>query len=169
MIYRQRRVLLSEIDRQCRFAMIAYADACSALERRDAERCWYSLQGLVSAAMQLNHLLWPPYGSSPDWVVTVRGALEVAEDSALNQPGLSTALDITQTIEEWTPTRDGPAGFGSFGPTDTATGECVRSFDPETGVFTLFGNVVQLPPLLSAIAELGRKAEAEQQHLREVV
>jgi len=29
--------------------------------------------------------------------------------------------------------------------------------------------VVELPPLLNAIADLGTKAEQEQQHLREVI
>jgi len=168
MVYRRRRILLSEIDRQCRFAMIAYGDACSALEKRDAERCWYALQGLLAAGMQLNRLLWPPPGGS-DWAVGLRGVLEVPDDSPLNLPGLASALDITPTIETWSPPRAGQSGFSSGGLIDAAPAECLRCFDPESGAFTLFGHVVELPPLLNAIADLGTKAEQEQQHLREVI
>jgi hypothetical protein len=170
MVYRHRRILLSEVDRQCRFAMIAYADACSALERRDAERCWYSLQGLIAAAMQLHRLLWPlPSGSQS--AVDFRGSLEVADDSPLNQPQLASALDVTSALESFGASRTSLSRpiLSPSGLADPASSECVRCFDPETGVFTVFGNAVELPTLLSAIADLGQKAEEEQQHMRELV
>lgn len=162
MVYRRRRILLSEIDRQCRFAMIAYGDACAALETRDAERCWYSLQALIAAAVQLHQLLWPSRHGSHEWAVELRGALEVSDDSALNQPRLASAFDNIATLESWSSPHSGSLD-------DAALAECVRCFDPETGAFTLFGNVIELPPLLNAIAELARKTEIEQQHLRELV
>jgi hypothetical protein len=157
MVYRRRRILLSEIDRQCRFAMIAYSDACAALEGRDAERCWYSLQGLIAAATQLRGLLWPSAATSLDWAAEFRGALDVTDESPLNQPQLRSALDPVANL------------VSSTSLADATQAECVRCFDPETGAITLFGNVVELPPLLNAITELAQKAERESQHLREVV
>ena len=157
MVYRRRRILLTEVGRQCRFAMIAYSDASAALEKRDAERCWYSLQGLIAAAIGLRGLLWPAAGASFAWAVELRAALEVTDDSPLNQPQLLSAADPIATLES------------SNWLSDAAPAESVRCFDPETGAFTIFGSVVELPPLLTAIAELAQKAERESQHLREVV
>ena len=136
--------------------MIAYSDASAALERRDAERCWYSLQGLIAAAMELRGLLWPGASASFAWAIELRAALGVTDDSPLNQPQLAAAADPIRSLE-------------SFISVSDAAAESVRSFDPETGAFTLFGNVVELPPLLTAIAELAQNAERESQHLREVV
>jgi len=171
MVYRRRRILLSEIDRQCRFAMIAYGDASAALERRDAERCWYSLQALLAAAMQLHGLLWPSAGPSLAWAVELRSALDVTDDSPLNQPQLVSALDPASTLESWTALHPRhkplPASLDYSGLADAA--ECVRCFDPEIGAFTLFGSVVELPSLLNSIAELAQKTELESQHLRELV
>jgi hypothetical protein len=157
MVYRRRRILLSEVGRQCRFAMIAYSDASKALERRDAERCWYSLQGLIAAAIELRGLLWPAEVASFAWAVELRAALDVTEDSPLNQPQLVSAADPIGALESF------------ILSSDAAAAESVRCFDPETGAFALFGKVVELPPLLTAIAELAQKAERELQHLREVV
>ncbi|HEY2019089.1 MAG TPA: hypothetical protein VGH38_36535 [Bryobacteraceae bacterium] len=171
MVYRRRRILLSEIDRQCRFAMIAYSDASAALERRDAERCWYSLQGLIAAALQLHRLLWPEPDSSQASAVELRGALEIPEDSPLNQAPLVLSLDLLATLEAWGSPRPAPSpsNLGTGGLSDASYAECVRSFDPETGMFTLFGNVVELPALLNAISDLAQNTEREMQHLREVV
>ena len=170
MVYRRRRILLSEIDRQCRFAMIAYSDASAALERRDAERCWYSLQGLVAAALQLHRLLWPEPDASQVWALELRGSLEIPTIRLSTRPN-SSSLDLLATLEAWSSPRPAPSpsNLSPGGLADSTYAECVRSFDPETGMFTLFGNVVELPPLLNAIAELAQKAEQELHHLREVV
>lgn len=153
--------------------MIAYNDASAALEKRDAERCWYSLQGLIAAAMQMHQLLWPAPDSSLPWAVELRAELEVLDDSPLNQPHLRSAFDLAATLEAWSTLRPGQApllsNLSSGGLADTTLAECVRCFDPQTGAFTLFGNIVDLPPLLNAIARLGPKAEEELQRLREVV
>jgi hypothetical protein len=172
MVYRRRRILLSEIDRQCRFAMIAYGDASTAIETRDAERCWYSLQGLLAAVAQLHELLWPSAGDSPEWALELRAALQVGDDSPLNLPRIPSPLDLVTALDSWiAPRATGHpviSSFASGGAAAEAT-DCVRCFDPESGAFTLFGHVVALPPLLNAIAELAQKTEAEVHHLREVV
>jgi hypothetical protein len=146
MEYRRRRVLLSEIDRQCAFGLMAYDDATAALQKREAERFWYSLQALMAAAGHLKQILWPMPNPSIGWAYELRAALQITDDSPLNQAGL---------IE------DEPPQIGSS--------ECVRSFDSDTSTFTLFGSVYELSPLLTAIAELGHRVKAELQHLREVV
>lgn len=173
MLYRRRRILLSEIDRQCSFALMAYGDATTALQTRDSERLWYSLEGLVTAATRLHHLLWPSPNASLAWAVELRRALGVPDDSPLNRPQLSAISNLVSTLESWNSLRPGqPPLLSNLGPggfTEPSPAECVRCFAPEAGSFTLFGTVFELPPLLNAVVELGHRVEQELQHLRAMV
>ena len=64
--YTRRRALLSEIERHCAVAMLAYSDSVEALKERDSERFWRSLKLLLAAAETLDVLLWPaPAESEP--------------------------------------------------------------------------------------------------------
>jgi hypothetical protein len=145
----RRLILLSEVERQCRFALMGYDDALAAMNVRDAERFWRSLGGILSAASQLAAL-------------TAAAGLVLPEDSPLHMPELLHAADV----ESWRPLRTevessnfGPAGFTGAHP-----GECARFFDLDTSIFILFGHIFEMPPLLTAIADLGHRAEMEMEH-----
>jgi len=64
--YTRRRAVLSEIERQCSIALLAYDDCASALQAQDAERFWRSLDGLRLAADRLDQLLQP--GDGAEWL-----------------------------------------------------------------------------------------------------
>jgi hypothetical protein len=146
MLYRRRRILLSEIDRQCGFALMAYGDATTALQTRDSERLWYSLDALVSAAARLHRLLWPSPDGSLAWAVELRRVLGVPDDSPLNRPQLSAISNLVSTLEAWNALQpDQPPLLSNWGPggfTEPTPAECVRCFAPESGTFTLLGTVL---------------------------
>jgi hypothetical protein len=173
MVYRRRRIILTEIGRQCSFALMAYGDATTALQARDSERLWYSLEGLVTAATRLHLLLWPSANGSTAADVELREALGVADDSALNRPQLSAISNLVSTLESWNRLGPGPppmlSNFGPGGFTESSPAECVRCFAPQAGKFTLFGEVFELPPLLNAVVEIGHLVEQELQRLRVMV
>jgi hypothetical protein len=57
--YTRRRAVLSEIERLCALALLAYSDSADALKAGEAERFWRSLELLGTATEQLSQLLWP--------------------------------------------------------------------------------------------------------------
>jgi hypothetical protein len=48
-----------EVERQCRFAIIAAADLDAALAVLDRDHIWYSVQAFLVAAGNVSKLLWP--------------------------------------------------------------------------------------------------------------
>src|SRR5579872_7126811 len=117
MLYRRRRILYSEISRQSSFVLMAYGDSTAALQARDADRFWYSLEALVTAATRLHDLLWPSSDASPGAAGDLRRTLGVADDSPLNRPELSTGSSLVSTLESWNSLRHGqPPLLSNFGP-----------------------------------------------------
>jgi len=76
--YTRKRAVLSEIERLCSMALLAYGDSADALKTGEAERFWRSLEWLRAAADQLDRLLWP--GDTAEW-------LGISERSPLHQTG----------------------------------------------------------------------------------
>jgi hypothetical protein len=142
----RRLILLSEVERQCRFALMGYDDALAAMSARDPERFWHSLEGIVSIAAQMPAL-------------TAAAGLPLAEGSPLQTPELAHAGDV----ESWRPLRSEieSSNFGPTGFTRAHPGECARFFDLDSSIFILFGHIFEMPPLLAAIAELAHRAEME--------
>ncbi len=165
MIYRRRRVLLAEIDRQSKCALMAYNDASAALLRRDAERFWYSVQGLLSAAEHLRGLL--------GWASDLRRLVGIADDSPLDDPVLPAVANLVPALEAWNALEGSdPPQLSAIGPraiAEMTPAGCVRCFDPDSATLTFFGRALALTPLLAAIAEISHRAEQELQHRRELV
>lgn len=173
MVYRRRRILLSELERQCGIALMAYDDAAAALQKHNADRFWYALQGLTAAAGHLEGMLWPVPNAATGWASELREALGLKDDSPLHHPGLAASRNIVSALEEWQaghPDRSWRASnFGAGGFTTAGPSDCVRYFDRERSLYIFCGYTFELPVLLGAIAELGHRARLEIEHLRELV
>ena len=173
MVYRRRRIVISEIDRQCRFVMMAYGDAAAALQAKEAERLWYSLEGLITAATRLHELLWPSPDPSVEWAAELRSTLGATDESPLNCPQLSGVAPLLPTLESWNLQKPGQppllTNFGPAGFTEPSPAECVRCFSPQFGRFTLFGATYEVTSLLHAVADLAPRVAQEVEALRSMV
>ena len=49
-----------EVERQCKFALMAHDDLHEALRNDDMWRVWYFVQALLYALGNISYLLWPP-------------------------------------------------------------------------------------------------------------
>jgi len=76
--YTRRRAVLNEIERLCSVVLLAYCDSAGALKAGEGERFWRSLELLLTAADQIDALLWP--GETAAW-------LGIPDRSPLHQTG----------------------------------------------------------------------------------
>ena len=134
---------------------------------------WYSLQGLVTAAIHLHQLLWPSPNPSIAWAVDLRCALGLGDLSALNQGPLQAASPLSRALETWNLLKPGgPLELTNFGPsgfTEPSPANCVRCFSPPAGRFTFFGVTYEVTEILQAVAELAPRASGELERLRTMV
>src|SRR3989442_15541194 len=57
---RNLRIFQREVEGQCTFAVIAWADLAQALDTSNMDRIWYSIQSFLVAAGNISKILWPP-------------------------------------------------------------------------------------------------------------
>jgi hypothetical protein len=140
MPYRQKRLFLGEIVRQCDYALIGYNDAATAVEKNESRRMWYSLHAMFCAAVHLHQLV---------------GAAAILEGvlGELPAPLENARLALGA---DWAELARNCHGARS-------------SFDSESAILMLFGEDFELHPLLAAIAQLRQKAEEQMQVLRSIV
>jgi hypothetical protein len=64
--YTRRRAVLHEIERLCAVVLSAYGESAAAIQSSEPERFWRSLELLLTAADQIEALLWP--GETAEWL-----------------------------------------------------------------------------------------------------
>lgn len=161
MVDQRKRLLLSEIELQCGFALKAYGGAAVALEQRDSDSFWYSLQALLCAAARIRGFLEPDED--------LRRALDVPDGSPLRQLELDTRTAFLNWISSHPHAPLRLSNFGPLGVSDADPAVFARFINVEKSVFILFGNAYDIPSLLGAIAGLNERAKAERRRLQQVV
>src|SRR3989442_13158213 len=74
---------LIEIEKQCKFGIMASYDLENALKSHNMDRLWYSVQGILLAAGNISKLLWPSNTQSADRGNELRTLLSVSDGSPL--------------------------------------------------------------------------------------
>ena len=174
------RILQREVRRQCRFAMFAGSDLYHALQAKDQDRVWYSVQGILVACTNLSKLLWPNEHGASDrrssraTTVTrvlghgeaLRDSLGVPSDSLLQSHSLRNCVEhFDEELEAWASSSEKRTLIDTnLGPTPavrTDAGEILRNLDPATLVLTIRGESFELRPLLHEVATLHERALAK--------
>jgi hypothetical protein len=163
------RIVLSEIDQQCRFALLAYHDATVALGSRQAERFWYSMQALVNAATSASRLLWPSARDHQPLAEELRRSLNITVDSVLSPAKLGSQADEDHPLFGWVSSVShrevSPSNFGPGHVASSSPEHCARFLDPDESVFGLFGRVFDSAAVMRAVAELHEKTRIEMHRL----
>lgn len=156
-----------EVERQCRFALIAVEDLNQALETTDNDRVWYSVQSLLVATGDVSKLLWPGKRGLPMRGTELRASLSVGNDSPLRPLKFRNHFEhFDERLERWAESSErhsfvdsnvGPPGMIQ-GP---APGDYLRNFDNVGFAVTYRGDTYQLGPVVQAIRDLWQKAVVE--------
>ncbi len=161
------RIFQREVERQCRFAIVAADDVEQALATKDSDRLWYSVQAFLVAAGNISKLLWPPNPGCPRRADTLRKSLSVKGDSPLKPRVFRNHFEhFDERLERWAETTQKGAFIDSnVGPAGRIRGvserDYLRNFESATWTVTFRGDSYHLPPLLKAVSGLWQRASAE--------
>jgi len=161
------RVFHREVERQCKFALMAAEDLSGALQAGDMDRIWYSVQAFLVAAGNISKLLWPSSPILPERGKELRTSLSVSDDFPLEPRKFRNHFEhFDERLEKWATSSKrrnfvdsniGPLGaIGGFDP-----GDYLRNFDPGNFAVTFRGDVYELKPVINALQELWQKAKVE--------
>lgn len=161
------RIFQREVERQCKFALIAEQDLNSSLQSHDTDRLWYSIQCFLVAVGNISKILWPSNPALRDRRVDIRESLSVDDDSPLEPRRFRNHFEhFDERLEEWatSSTRHnfvdsnvGPAGaISGIDPNDY-----LRNFDTSSFAVTFRGDLYILRPVVQAVQVLWQKAAVE--------
>jgi len=161
------RIFQREVERQCKFAIIAVQDLNQALQIGDMDRIWYSIQAILVAAGNVSKLLWPPKPLLPERGTELRASLSVDDDSPLEPRTFRNHFEhFDERLEQWAASSErrnfadsnvGPPGM----IVGLEPGDFLRNFDTTNFAVTFRGDIYYLQPVINAIRDLWRKATVE--------
>ena len=158
-----RSIFVGEVERQAKFGLMAVVDLKAALTSDDADRVWYSIQGLLIAAGNVSKLLWPVNAHEERGKV-LRQAFSVSEDSVLAPRTFRNHFEhFDERLDAWAAAAgarnfvDSNIGLsGMISGLDSAG--FLRNLDTKDMAVTFRGDSYQLQPIATALQELHGKA-----------
>jgi hypothetical protein len=143
-------LLMSEIQRQCTFALVAYEDMKTSMKlmapgnKEQLDRFWHAVPSFLIAVANISKILWPSNqkyeGHSPDLSTReeIRRLLHIDDSSVLKSPEFRNHFEHYDTrIEEWVRNmKDGLIVDSNVVPSYLIAGyskeSIMRNFDPDT-------------------------------------
>lgn len=156
-----------EIERQCRFVLMAAHDLETGLNSKDMDRLWYSVQALLVAAANISKLLWPPRPHIRNRGDQLRNNLSVRADSSLE---LRTFRDhfehYDERLEDWASSSArhnivDTSVLSSGAITGIDARDFMRNFDPTSYSITFRGDSHPLKPIVEEVAGLWTRVTIE--------
>ncbi|MGB3633117.1 MAG: hypothetical protein WA982_03675 [Rubrobacteraceae bacterium] len=166
------RQLQREVDRQCRFAILAFEDLNSSHGEDTGLRFWFSIQNLLTALGRISRLLWPPEDSDSERGRELRESLGVLADSPLRSRAFVEYFEqFEERLENWHKTSESKRFFDSYTEpldvlADTKPGDRFRGFDTEHEAILFHGEMYQLQPIAEAVEDLLDTVERQSQKPR---
>lgn len=162
------RVFHLEVERQCRFGLLAAEDLQRAIERLDNNRAWYSVQALLVAAANVSKLLWPNAGRNkgkpliPERGDELRVTLPVSDPSPLEPRKLRNRFKhFDERLEEWATSDEQPIFVNSIvnplrvmKPSGPEEPLYLRHYDNENHVVYFRDEAQELRPVVAEMRRL---------------
>ncbi len=166
------RQLQREVERQCRFALIAFEGLNSSHAEDAGSRFWFSVQNLLTALGRISRLLWPSQDSDSDRARELRESLGVQPDSPLRSREIIEDFEqFEERLKNWHETSESRRFFDFYTePLDvlaaTKPGDRFRGFDTEHEAILFHGKMYKLQPIAEAVEDLLDEAELQIQKPR---
>ena len=156
-----------EVERQCRFAIMAYQEITHSLQTRDLDILWYSVQAFLMAVGNVSKLMWPSRPNIPERGPELRASLSVDENSPLRPRTFRNHFEhFDERLEMWMVSSERHNLLdSSVGPPDMVKGfdprDYLRNFDTTNFAVIFRGDTYLLNPIIEAVRDLWEKAKIE--------
>jgi len=163
------QIFQHEVERQCKFALIAAQDLNQALQSPDMDRIWYSVQAFLVAAGNISKLLWPSKPHLPKRGDELRASLSVEDSSPLQPRKFRNHFEhFDERLENWAvSSKRHNFADSNVGPPGMIVGldpeDYIRNFDTTNFAVTFRGDVYHLQPIVDAVRDLWEKTVIEAQ------
>jgi hypothetical protein len=147
-----------EINRQCKFSIIAIEQIEEGLANNDSDLIWYSIQNLLVAVANISKIFWPP--KNPEKRKKLRESLNIQDNSPLKSRDFRNSFEhFDERLERWAKSSKRHNFIDSnLGSSNMIKGidqeDYLRNFNPENWVLTFRGDKYELEPIKNAINEL---------------
>lgn len=174
---------LFELERQCRFCLIAYEDLNQALNRMSfngsSERLWYSIQSFLVASGNISKLLFGLKDRDKQRAelrlkqrVELRRGLGIDDSSPFNNREARNFFEhFDERLETWfdSSTRHNfvDSNVVSLSMIDGIDKhDFIRNFDPEKMAITFYGEECLMIPIIEAVRQLREQLKIEAENER---
>ena len=154
------RVFIMEIKRQCTFALIAADDIDLALDKKEMDRIWYSIQSFLVAAGNLSKMFWPTIKTKKARGLYLRSIFSLKNNSPIASRSFRNCFEhFDERLEEWISSSKQKNFIDSnVGPPGMIKGiddkDYLRNFDNSNCALTYRGDSYSLKPVIEAIKDV---------------
>ncbi len=167
------QIFQSEIEKQCKFAIIAVEQIKTELANTNSnlDLVWYAIQNFLVAVANISKFFWPPKFKYQKRGEELRKSLGIKDDSPIKPRGGRNVIEhFDEKLEEWATSSKRHCFIDSnIGPLNMIAGidqqDVLRHFGPTTWAFTFRSDKHELKPMIEAIYDLYPKALTEANRL----
>jgi len=148
-----------EIERQCKFALIAKEQINIGL-KNNIDLFWYAIQNFLVATGNISKIFWPSEQKYEERGVELRQILGIKEDSPLKSRTFRNHFEhFDDRLEKWARSSQRKNFADSnIGPSNMISGldegDYMRNFDTTSWALTFRGDKCKLKPIIKAIEDL---------------
>lgn len=161
------KIFQREIERQCKFAIIAVEQIKMGLADTNLDLVWYAIQSFLVAVGNISKVLWPSNPKYQKKGEELRKSLSIKDDSPIRPRNFRNHFEhFDERLENWA-TSSKRRNFvdSNIGPSNMITGidpeDFLRNFDPTSWTLTFRGDKYEFKPIIEAIYDLYPKVSAE--------
>lgn len=161
------RIFQKEIERQCKFAIIATKQVEIGLANSDLDLVWYAIQNFLVAVGNISKIFWPPNQKYRSRGEELRKSLGIEDKSLIHPRKFRNHFEhFDEKLESWaTSSKRHNFVDSNIGPPNMITGidteDFLRNFNHTTWTLTFRGDKYELKPIIDVIYKLYQKVLIE--------
>lgn len=159
------KIFQMEIERQCKFAIIAIEEVKTGLSNNNSDLVWYAIQNFLVAVGNISKIFWSTQNKERG--EELRKSLGIEDNSPIQPRNFRNHFEhFDERLEEWTKSSERHNFVdSSILPPNMIAGidqkDFLRIFNPTTWTLTFRGDKYELKPIIKAICELYPKVSTE--------
>jgi len=161
------RIFQREIERQCKFVIVATDGIKFGLSNGNSDIVWYSIQNILVAVGNISKIFWPSNQKYLKRGDELRKSLDIEDNSSIQPRNFRNHFEhFDERLEKWaTSSKRHNFVDSNIGPSNMIDGvnaeDYLRNFDNTTWTLNFRGDKYELKPIIKYIYDLYMKVSIE--------